>query len=80
MNKLLAALIATLFAAGVAVAQDKKDETTAKDAAKPAAEAKKDAAKPAAETKKTSAKPAHKKDAAKPAAAKTDEKKEEPKK
>jgi hypothetical protein len=79
MNKLLAALIATLFAAGVAVAQDKKDETTNKDAAKPAAEAKKDA-KPAAETKKTAAKPSHKKDAAKPAAAKTEEKKEEPKK
>ena len=46
MKKLLAALIATLFAAGVAVAEDKKAET--KDATKPAAEAKKDTSKPAA--------------------------------
>ena len=57
MKKLLAALVATLFAAGVAVAQEKKAEAK-KDAAPAAkAEAKKDAA-PAAkkDEKKTEAK------------------------
>ena len=58
MKKLLAALVATLFAAGVAVAQDKKADAK-KEEAKPAAkaDAKKEAA-PAAkkDEKKTEAK------------------------
>ena len=54
MKKLLAALVATLFAAGVAVAQEKKPE------------AKKEEAKPAAKTEpKKEAAPAAKKEKAK---------------
>jgi hypothetical protein len=57
MNKLLAALVATLFAAGAYAADPKKDEKKA-DAAKPAASAAKaEAAKPA-----TPAAPAAKKE------------------
>ena len=61
MKKLLAALVATLFAAGVAVAQDKKAD--AKKEAAPAAksEMKKDAA-PAKSDMKKEAAPAAKKD------------------
>jgi hypothetical protein len=67
MKKLLAALVATLFAAGVAVAQDKK------------ADAKKEEAKPAAKAEmKKDAAPAAKKEEAKPAA-KAEPKKEEKK-
>jgi hypothetical protein len=61
MKKLIAAIIATAFASGVAFAQDKKMEENKADAAKPAAAA--PAKKDAAPAKKEAA-PAAKKEAA----------------
>jgi hypothetical protein len=70
MQKLFAALLATLFAAGVAVAQEKKDE------AKPAMKE----GKPAMEASKKTAKPAMKKKKLAKAPMKKEEKKDEVKK
>jgi hypothetical protein len=85
MKKIIAALIATAFASGVAFAQDKKDEKKADAKPAAAAPAKKEEAKPAAAApaKKEEAKPAAaapaKKEEAKPAAAPA-KKEEAPKK